>query len=256
MHFQLFRALMSLFLLAGCLFVAIGIWYLYGKADNGQERKQMPQPPGTSPDNDNRPTVEDPFILQMVSLKQKMDEEVENSREENERHFCEQFSSDRDLMQRLSLLARELELDKALIAVWDEIEFYPEWSKRDDFEKWNKLNLRDIQGSREGKEIAFNYGGRSYKLGCQVSLSPLDTEVDEDFVLYEEGEEVFAICCAPQFNGHVTEHKCVAIKGFKRRGQWAESLLEMYKVIRIEREKSLIEFKASSISRAKQRFEE
>ena len=161
------------------------------------------------------------------------------------------------LKERLSQFARAHELDKALVALWEETKHYPAWSSRGDFDKWNKLHLTDIGGSSEKdtQSVEFTHGAQHYKT-TERTWSGLDGESYADLSFFEEGNEVFAIGCSLEHGEYGTSYRCLNISALKKRGNWAQVLLEYYGHIKIERNKSSANFKYFRADEIKSRFEE
>ena len=193
--------------------------------------------------------VADPFLEEIASAKREADVDVDRATQTLERQLENRFSEDLGLKERLSRFAREHELDQALIAVWEEIKYYPSWVKREDFDKWNKLRLTDIEGSDEGEwnSVSFSHNGRRYSLSRKKWQGMAGTCAD--FSLKENGVEVFGISCS-------VDCDWLDIVTFKKHGQWAKLLLEMHRLIRIEENKSSTGLKYFRADEIKKRFEE
>ena len=202
------------------------------------------------------PDPEDDFLQQVASEKTRTDAAIAAAAKQHEHELEARFGVDVRLKEQLSQFARANGLDTALIALWKEIERYPEWSRQKDFDKWNKLQLADIASSSEKdtKSVEFMYGGQRFKVTAR-SWSGMDMESYADYSFFEDGEEVFAIGCKLDSNGYGTSYSCFSISAFKKRGNWAKSLLEHYGRIQIERNKASSQLKYFRADEIKSRFE-
>lgn len=193
----------------------------------------------------NNPTteskfVEDPFLQQIASAQARINKNVAAVRQQHERELEERFANDIQLKERLSRLAEQMGLGKALIALWEEIKDYPRWSTMDDVasDKWNKLRLSGISGTTEGdiESVEFLYGTEHFKVVKRIW--GYERELCADFSLWENNEEVFAISCSVKFNeayDKIFTHP--SVDAFKKQGSWAKVLLQCYEQIRIQEAK-------------------
>ena len=192
-----------------------------------------------------------------TSLTQGGDAVVTTAVKQHERELEQRFAEDVKLKERLSQFARAHELDKALIAFWEEIQHYPAWSSRDDFEKWNRLKLTGLGGSSEGdvKSVKFTRGVQRFKMTERI-WSGMEGESYADFAFFEDDDEVFAIGCSMDYGEYANSYRCFNISAFKKRGNWPAVLLEYYGQIQIEKNKSSADFKYFRADEIKSRFEE
>jgi hypothetical protein len=72
----------------------------------------------------------------------------------------------------------------------------------------------------------------------------------------EDGEEVFAITCAEQFDEYVTTYRFVTVNALKKRGEWAEMLIHFHGRIQEASNKGSAEFKYYGAEKVKERFKE
>jgi hypothetical protein len=200
----------------------------------------------------------DPYLQEVASFKAKIDKTVTTAIQQHERELGQRYENDAEHLhrkERLSQFARASDLDKALIVIWEEIEHYPLWLKRDDSDKWNKLNLQDINGS--GKEdtysVEFLYSSHQFKITEKTQSET--GELNSVLFLFEDNVEVFAIECSINAIDEETNHICQQICAFKERGSWPKLLLELYGRIRIEKGKSAEEVKYFRANEFKSRFE-
>lgn len=107
------------------------------------------RPPNVNNSSSESKSVQDTFMQQIHSVKADSDTTVSAAPRQHERDLEERFAKEIQLKQRLSQFSKDMELDKALIALWEEIESYPEWSSREDFQKWNMLNVPGVSGTKD-----------------------------------------------------------------------------------------------------------
>ncbi|ULA68837.1 MAG: hypothetical protein LZF62_380023 [Nitrospira sp.] len=237
----------------------IAIWFFLGDNSKGKVVKKPETWPIEQPSIDVMPRSDsDAFLSEIVHAKQQTTLQIERASREDENQFETLFSSDIELRRRLSQFAREQELDKALLALWKEIEHYPDWAQREDSKTWNLLEIADIVSSQAGetRTISFSFDSHLYALSRNTCLGTFDNNQYENFVLQEDGSEVFGISCSPEWDGYGTNYKCLSVTKFKKRGQWAKLLLEMFGRIQLDRKRSSIKAKYSSAAEIKKHFEE
>lgn len=200
----------------------------------------------------------DRYLREIASFKAKIDKNVISAVQLHEQELEQRYKSDAEHLERkerLSQFARQSELDKALIIIWEEIEHYPLWLKRDDSDKWNKLDLQGIKGLSKDDtySVEFLYDSQQFKI---TERTQKDTgELNSVLFLFEDNIEVFAIECSinaiDEETNHIPQHICA----FKERGKWPKMLLELYGRIRIEKAKSADEVKYFRANEFKSRFE-
>ena len=202
-------------------------------------------------------TVTDPFLNAVAAKKARSDAVVAAATQEYKHELDGRFSEDLALKERLSKFARANELDKALIALWEEIRHYPAWSSREDFAKWNKLQLTGVSGetNNDFRSVEFTHGSQTFKLS-ERSWSGMEAESYADFSLLENSDEVFAISCSSEYGNYGTDYNCLSISAFKKHGAWANVLLELHALIQIERNKTSAGFGYFRAEEIKSRFKE
>jgi len=242
-----------LIVLAAC----VAYWYSRLAKANKPSTTSQPDQEAVAPSEPQCQSSVDPFLQQIASKKARTDAAVSAALQQHEQELEERFADDVRLKGRLTQFARANELDKALVALWEEIEHYPAWSNRDDFDKWNKLHLSGISGSKEKdtESIEFVQGTQRFKL-TQRTWSGMEGESYADFSFFEDGDEVFAIECSVDYDEYGTSYRCFNVSAFKKRGNWAKVLLEYYGQIQIAKNKSSAEFKYFRADEIKSRFEE
>jgi hypothetical protein len=182
----------------------------------------------------------DHFSDEIARERARILEVVAAATERYESELAERFADDLRVKQRLSDFARANNLDSALTALWNEIKHYPAWSQRDDFDKWNTLNLSGIAGTKADDTEAVEFVHDDRRFGVVRRMwSGEDNASYADFTLIENDEEVFAISCAVEDDGYRTRYACFDIRGFKKRGVWAKVLLHYYGEI-LNRENRLV----------------
>lgn len=232
--------------------------YWYSRREKSGGRSSAPQAVEPVPPSPIYTSEEpDQFLQQVAAEKMSTDAAITIARQQYERELETRFADDVKIKERLSKFARVNELDKALIALWSEVQHYPAWSTRDDFDKWNKLHLTSITGSNEGEmsTVEFTHGSQRFKV-AERKWYGMEGESYSDFALSEDGEEVFAIGCSVDHGEYETSYRCHGISAFKKRGNWAKALLEYSGQIQIARNKSSADLKYFRADEIKTRFEE
>tara|TARA_B100000686_G_scaffold57111_1_gene61316 strand:+ start:8201 stop:8926 length:726 start_codon:yes stop_codon:yes gene_type:complete len=200
----------------------------------------------------------DPYLQEVSLFKSKIDKAVTTTIRQHEQELEQRYKSDAGHLQRkerLSQFAKDTELDKALIIIWEEIEHYPLWLKRDDSDKWNKLNLQGINSSNkeDSYTVEFIYNSQKFKI---VEKTQSETGgLNSILFLFENDIEVFTIECEITAIDDETNHISQQVCAFKERGNWPKVLLELYGQIKIEQGKSADEVKYFRANEFKSRFE-
>ncbi len=239
------------------LIACVAYWYSRREKANKTSTTSQPVPEAIAPSVPQSQPNADPFMEQVASEKARTDAAVSAALQQHERELEERFAADVRLKERLSQFARANELDKALVALWEEIKHYPAWSSRDDFDKWNKLLLSGISGSEENdtKSIEFMQGTQRFKV-TQRTWSGMEGDSYADFSFFEDGDQVFGISCSVDYEEYGTSYRCFDVSAFKKRGNWAKVLLQYYGQIQIAQNKSSAEFKYFRADEIKSRFKE
>lgn len=239
------------------LVACVAYWYSRRNKDDKPSKSLPPVPQAVAPAAPHSQSDVDPFMQQVASEKAHSDATVSAALQQHERELEEQFADDVRLKERLSQFARTNELDKALIALWEEIKHYPAWSSRGDFEKWNKLHLSGLSGAKENdiESVEFVHGTQRFSV-TERTWSGVEGESYADFSFLEDGNEVFAIGCSVDYGEYGASYRCLNVSAFKKRGSWAKVLLQYYGQIQIERNKTSAEFKYFRADEIKSRFEE
>jgi hypothetical protein len=201
---------------------------------------------------------EDPYLQEVASFKAKIDKSVTTAVRQHEQELEQRYESDAVHLhrkERLSQFAQIADLDKALIVIWEEIEHYPIWLKRDDSDKWNKLSLEGINSSNKEDSYSVEFLYDSQKLKITEKTQSKTGELNSILSLFENNIEVFAIECSINAIDEKTNHICQQICAFKERGNWPKTLLALYGQIRIEEGKSADEVKYFRANECKSSFE-
>lgn len=199
----------------------------------------------------------DPFLQAIALQKVCTDSAIKDAKNQHEHELETRFANDVKLKERLSKFARDNKLDSALSDLWKEIRHYPAWSSHDDFEKWNKLHLAGISGSKDGdtESVEFFHGNHRFKI-TERRWYGIEGERYSDMSLFEDSEEVFAINCSIYDKYDVDEYSCHGIAAFRKRGSWPQVILGYYAQIQIERNKLTDGLKYFRADEIKSRFEE
>lgn len=242
-----------LLVLAACA----AYWWYSRRARADKPASPQPPLPTPSPTREQVKSELTPFLQEILVERTRTEEAIKAATLQHTRELEERFDSDLKTKERLSQFARENELDKALIALWDEIKYYPAWSSGDDFGKWNKLHLASICGSSEQDtdSVEFQHEGQIFKVSART-WSGMEGQPYADLNFFEAGEEVFSVRCTVDYGEYETCYRCFDVSTFKKRGKWAKVLLELYCRIEIPRNKALVESKYFRADEIRSRFEE
>jgi hypothetical protein len=193
--------------------------------------------------------LSDPFLDEISRTKHKVDQQVKTATEAHEYELDARFSKDLELKRQLSEFAKKQELDQALIALWEEIEHYPSAS--------NRLGVTEVDRSKEEKRktVVFSYSGHRYAISC-TERDNFHGDFYADFNLLEDGMEVFAILCSQHFSEYGTSYKFLDVKAFKKRGEWAKTLIHLRGLIQAEAKKRSAGHRYYGAEEIKKRFEE
>ena len=137
---------------------------------------------------------EDPYLQEVASFKAKIDESVTTAVRQHEQELEQRYENDAAHLhrkERLSQFARIADLDKALIVIWEEIEHYPIWLKRDDSDKWNKLSLEGINSSNKEDSYSVEFLYDSQQLKITEKTQSKTGELNSILSLFENNIEVF-----------------------------------------------------------------
>ena len=142
---------------------AAGYWFFVRPRGAAKRNQPRSSPPASlAPEVTPTPrTEEDTFLTEITRAKAALESAASSAGAEQARELDAKFGADIALKEQLSKFALESGLDDALIALWDEVKYYPSWSQREDFTKWNKLALSGIAGSKENDTESVAFAGPS-----------------------------------------------------------------------------------------------
>ncbi len=243
------------------LFIAVLVWWMWRA--NNPKKKPGPQsePEGmTFTKGPGEPAQDtDPYLEAIQTERLAAEREARNEGNAYREAVEAQVSDDERLKARLAKFAKDNQLDTALAQLWDEMRNYPAWSKRDDWQQWNKLGIEnpseeEFQDFRN-KTMHFGYQGTQYSIVTR-QWDGMETSTYQDFQLLENGEEVFAISCEVVYDDYMTWYRPIDVKAFKKRGNWASMLVHLFAKKNLESEKGSADLRARMASDIKQRFAE
>lgn len=239
--------------------VAAGVYWYSQRRKAELLKKEFPvNPLAAQPSSTSTDPALDPFLEQITLKKEKVEASVEEAQQTIERELHTRYADDLELKSRLSEFARKNGLDVALTEVWSAIEHYPTWSKRDDFGKWNKLEIAgEITGEKiDGVEsVNFSFGGHQFQI-AEKQWTAYDGPFYADMSLKEDGVEVFATSCEVDISGDITRYRTISIKALRKGGSWAMMLLDLKGKLDIDSAKMRSSFAYAGADEIKARFSE
>ncbi len=172
------------------------------------------------------------FLEEVKRKSEAADEEVRVALAKNDEDFQAKFGEHRQRKERLVEFARTHRLDVAMIELWEEVKFYPEYAKSERWERLNKLGVTSCTGSREStngsdvRTVSFILADIPFELVKTESVSFDGDGAFADFGLYENGVLVFGVNTS--IGGEFDEtYCCFDIFAFKKGGHWATLLLDV-----------------------------
>lgn len=205
---------------------------------------------------------QDAYLKNIEKIANGVSSEIQNAAAERRNLFEAKYRQDLERKEKLSKFAKTHHLDEILMAVWKEIRPYPNWSKRDDFSRLNKLNLKEcveIKRDYKDKTISFYWKDKKFEIVYKERSScvPGDRNYGyADYVLFEEGQKSFGITVSISGNEIGLTYNTFSITAFKKQGEWCNFLLESWKAIKIGEEKRLAEFGCSDTDKIKSDFQD
>ena len=207
----------------------------------------------------------DNFLDSIKRLSKKSENEINAKAEQYKEELAKQhaldYSAALECKNKLSQFAIEHKLDFALIDVWDDIRYYLSWSKRDDFE--NYLNIFDVieledEQNKKSKKISFNWQEHTLSISYHERSSWLPDECTQHavFTLFEGEEQVFTVDAEIDDEYGVRDYQGRSIEAFKKKGIWAEFLLQSWTVIQIKKSKWQADSKYYGLNGMKENFQE
>lgn len=240
------------------LFAAVG-WLMW-RANNPKKKPERPEPEGmTFTKGPGQPAPDADAFLDAVEAERRAAERKLRMDQEAYRKAIEaKVLDDEYLKTKLTKFAKDNKLDIAIAQLWEEMHHYPTWSSRAD---WPELNKLGIENPREDdapdfrdKPLHFVYKGTEYTI-VPRQWSGVEHETYIDFQLLENGEEVFAVTCAYGYD-YVATYRPISVKAFKKRGNWASMLIQLFAKKEFESEKTSADWRAKAASDIKERFAE
>ena len=189
-------------------------------------------------------------------------QEIKKSTDLHKIELDKKFSQDLELKKRLSEFAKDHALDLALIAVWEDMQYYSSQSKKDNFD--NVLNVGEICESEEEckesyqnkiKKISFKWANADFDLTYYQRtyggwFPGEEVEYHALFELFEGGELVFKIEAKIDDSYYCKSFEDASISAFKKKGVWAKFLIDSWKTIQITKKKLMVDinyYKADDI---------
>jgi hypothetical protein len=239
-------------------FVPVG-WLMW-RANKPKKKPERPEPEGmTFTKGPGQPAPDaDPFLDAVEAERRAAERKLRMDQEAYRKAIEAQVFNDEYLKTKLTKFAKENKLDIAIAQLWEEMHHYPTWSSRAD---WPELNKLGIENPREDdapdfrdKPLHFVYKGTEYTI-VPRQWSGVEHETYIDFQLLENGEEVFAVTCAYGYD-YVATYRPISVKAFKKRGNWASMLIQLFAKKEFESEKTSADWRAKAASDIKERFAE
>lgn len=207
----------------------------------------------------------DLFLSDIASQHNNITKEISLAVEQHKDKLQKNFDSDKLKKEQLSKFAKDNHLDIALIELWKEIKPYPIWSKREDFSKYNRLNISNCSSSLEKKNnketqiISFYWQGKSYEISYSeynLQLPIDDGEIHANFNLKENNIKMFEILTSKDFDGFDYKFRCFSIEAFKKTGEWFKLLLDIYKYSKIKDMTRKIDWQYIGAEKIKENFQD
>jgi len=140
-------------------------------------------------------------------------------------------------------MARELKLDKKIIEIYEEIKFYPSWSKKEDWLTHRDFEIENPQAHKKENEetIVFKLKGNQYFLKYFDKGSSIDFDGDyfhhTKLSLFEANSDkkLFEVNISVE-SDYITELKPFNISSFIP-GKWMEDFLEAYEKMNFLKDK-------------------
>jgi hypothetical protein len=189
-------------------------------------------------------TPEEAFLEEIKEAKRAAEKQVKKEVDQHKAEMQARFGKDLKLKEQLTKFAKEQELDRALIDIYDECKNYPSWSKRDDFASWNKLGITNPLGSElfeKNTQMSFEFNNQTWMFKAREWTGYQDSFLDLTF--HEDGAEVFEVQYLQKYNEHGTKFLTTDVKAFQRKGNWAKTLTELEAKLEIARDKYLDSFR-------------
>lgn len=182
----------------------------------------------------NKQNRNDPYLDKLIYTSQRIANDNKQLIDAYEKGLNDKYSADAALRDRVVRSIQKLELDKALLIVFDKHHSIP---------SLKKAKLVDSGKSRTA--FKFKYYDKNYQIVCNERSwsNPMDSGTDYILTLEEDGDPVFEINSSYECNEYGCEHSGGIINLVKRRGTWESMLLECMGEHLLYWEKSRLESK-------------
>jgi len=244
------------------LVVVIFAWYAFVIQKAATDKNKCGFPLVKNNPREHNKINKDMFLENVQKYAENSQNEVKALREKHKAELNQKYSEDLKLKNMLSEFAKKQGLDRALIAIWKEIEHYPSWSKQDDFNKYSLLDLKNIKNSENEsnrdrvKSILFEWQGEEYEVKCKEMSLFCSEEKHAYFTLIEQGEVRFKISTSMDDDEYGSSYRCFAVDAFKRKGNWYKFILDAWKTILIKKDEHSIDFRYTGADKIKNNFED
>lgn len=198
----------------------------------------------------------DEFLDKISKQKEKSENEVKKATEAHTIEMSKKYSNDLKLKETLSKFAKDHELDQALIALWEEIQYYNPNDKKNQTLLLNIYNIHQKGKDYKDKQISFQWNNVNYTIQYYESSSFISDDPNVDFTLLENDEEKFKINTSHSYTELSNTYYCFGIDTFKKSGNWAEFLLYVWKQLKIKDKNMHEDFKYIGAEDIKKKFEE
>lgn len=197
------------------------------------------------------------FLSSLEEYIKKSDLKVEEIIKKQEKKFEEAYYEDLQLAKKLSVFSEKNKLDRALIAIWEEIMHYPSWSKLENFNQIKNLNISDVvsesKDNHKNGKISFLYDDTRYAISLEKAKLYVG-DVYATFCLLENNEDVFIISAMEDSINEFFYYGSTSVKCFKQKGDWAKFLIKAFNEIQISKAKKNIELKKTDADKIKNNF--
>ncbi len=197
-------------------------------------------------------SIEDDFLLAISNKKNAMDKAVADEVERYRADLEDKYSEDLKTKEKLSSFATDIGLDRILIRLADEVSYL-----RDQGSQVKNLGyvFNGRTKDKDGDEVISLLGPRGSLRIREKKTLPYSPDPDDDtvcyidYTLYEGSELKFSISCA-QTCAEWNNVRCFSVTAFRNSGSWAEQLLEIDRLLRIQSDTERVRaeyFKADEI---------
>lgn len=187
---------------------------------------------------------DDPFLAAIKAENEKAQYAIQSAEKEVSERYLAMYGKDIALCKHLTAFAFEQGLDQALVEVWSIATCEPFWNKSEctDWQRfdWKCYFSQDRYtpgdwscGNRSKDFLRFSDGESRYQIARTLgNLTP--EESTADFSLTENGKLVFGVKALHRTGELGDDYSILDIYAMVRKGRWALSLIDCYRVIQIE----------------------